>query len=78
MHHICAAGRTSFFGGRWREPCPQNARHSIGSPRAEPIWLCDEHFTEVDDAGLVAEPNLTEAEFQRREQARRQADAGSR
>jgi hypothetical protein len=67
----CAAGRTAAFGGRWTEPCPSQARHSVGSPNAEPIWLCDEHFAQVSGAGLVKEQNIGEAEYQRRETKRR-------
>ena len=65
--HECHAGRTAFFGGAWTEPCPNRARHAIGSPEAEPIWLCDEHFNDVNAANLVTEPNIDEDEYQRRE-----------
>jgi len=64
----CHAGRSAFFGGRWTTPCPNPARHVIGSPNAEPIRLCDEHFEQVTNAGLVAEQNIGDAEFERREQ----------
>jgi hypothetical protein len=65
--HPCAAGRSAFFGGKWREPCPNVGRHAIGSPAREPVWLCDLHFAEVSEAGLVAEPYIGKAEFERRE-----------
>jgi hypothetical protein len=64
---VCHAGRSAFFGGRWQEPCPQGARHYIGSPKADPIALCDAHFREVNDAGLVSEPDIGEREYMRRE-----------
>jgi hypothetical protein len=66
----CAAGRSAFFGGSWTEPCDRTSIHSIGSPKAEPIWLCDEHFQEVKAAGLVKEAFIDETEFQRRERER--------
>jgi len=66
----CSAGRTAHFGGRWREPCNANAVHYIASPGTEPIALCDQHFRQVSDAGLVKEPNIGEEEFQRREAQR--------
>lgn len=68
--HVCDAGRSAFFGGRWREPCPNYARHHIASPEADPITLCDEHFRQVDEAGMVKEPDLGEQEYERREQQR--------
>ena len=67
----CAAGRSAGFGGRWTVPCPTKARHSIGSPNAEPVWLFDQHFAEVSEAGLVKDQNIGEAEYQRREIERR-------
>lgn len=73
----CDAGRTSFFGGKWTEPCPNDFVHEIGSPRKEPIRLCDAHFQEVFQAGLVAEPMIGDAEFERRE-AERKAGADKR
>jgi len=69
-HQECASGRSAFFGGAWTEPCPNQARHAIASPTAEPIWLCDEHFNEVNAAGLVKEPDIGEDEYQDREAER--------
>jgi hypothetical protein len=67
---VCQAGLTAFFGGAWTEPCPRPGRHAIGSPNAEPIRLCDEHYGEVEAAGLVQEPVISEAEYNRREASR--------
>jgi len=67
---LCDAGRTAFFGGRWGEPCPAPAIHVIGSPDAEPIRLCDEHFGQVNEAGLVDDVNIGDEDFQRREAER--------
>jgi hypothetical protein len=66
----CHAGRSAFFGGRWTSPCPNEGRNVIGSPSAEPIRLCDEHFEQVAGAGLVKEQNLSKADFDKREQQR--------
>lgn len=44
--------------------------HVIGSPAGDPIRLCDGHFKEVSAAGLVTDPNIGEAEYQRRESER--------
>ena len=63
----CPAGRTAFFDGSWTVPCERTSIHSIGSPKAEPIWLCDEHFQEVKAAGLVKETFIDETDFRRRE-----------
>jgi hypothetical protein len=68
--HVCHAGRSALFGGRWHEPCPNYARNYIGSPEADPIILCDEHFRQVNEAGLVNEPYLGRQEYERREQQR--------
>lgn len=64
----CDAGRRAFFGGRWPDlPCMQHGRHVIGAPGPVPaIKLCDKHFIEVYDAGLVTEPNIGEESFRRR------------
>jgi hypothetical protein len=70
MERICAAGRTAFFGGRWTEPCENGGRHSIGHPGGDPVRLCDVHFEQVNAVGLVNEPNMSEADFQLREQER--------
>ena len=67
----CSAGRTSFFGGKWTEPCVAVGRHAIGSPDKGPIRLCDEHFRQVNEAGLVNEPYIGEKEFQKRERAKK-------
>jgi hypothetical protein len=68
--HVCHAGRSAFFGGRWQEPCPNYARNHIGSPEADPIILCDDHFRQVNEAGMVKEPNIGPQEYERREQQR--------
>ena len=44
--------------------------HAIGQPNGDPIWLCDQHFHQVNEAGLVAEPYIAEADYQEREQQR--------
>lgn len=49
---------------------PNYARHHIGSPEADPIILCDEHFRQVNEAGMVKEPYLEPHEYERREQKR--------
>lgn len=64
----CMAGRAAFFGGRWRDPCPEDGRHVIGfegSPIV--IRLCDLHFGQVHAEGLVTEPNVDPDEFYRRQ-----------
>lgn len=66
----CHAGRTAFFGGAWSAPCPSEGTQYIGSPEAEPIILCESHFKEVMAAGLVTEPNIGNADYQRREAQR--------
>lgn len=64
---LCEAGRTAFFGGRWRgiSPCQQIGRNRIsgfGPPivlngrELTEINLCDEHFRQVNAAGLVTMP----------------------
>jgi hypothetical protein len=67
------AGREADFGGRWTEPCPEIGRNLIGSegPHLPVIELCDEHFAQVNEAGLITEPNLGEGEAGRSEFARR-------
>jgi hypothetical protein len=67
---LCHAGRTAFFGGSWTQPCPEPGRHAIGSPNTDPIRLCDEHFRQVNEAGLVTEPFIAPPEFDRREAQR--------
>lgn len=64
----CAAGKTAFFGGRWTVLDAHDAigRHVIGSDIGVAIHLCDEHFQQVLEAGLVTEPYIDEAEFERR------------
>lgn len=57
----CAAGRTAFFGGQWREPCelPTENHHVIISVDVR-IELCDTHFHEVNAANLVTDPYISE------------------
>lgn len=66
----CDAGRTAFFDGTWTTPCPTEAIHHIGSPAAEPIRLCEEHFQQVLAAGLVTDPNIAPEDFDKREKVR--------
>jgi cyanophycinase-like exopeptidase len=62
--NYCDAGRTAFFGGRWKLPCATDvdatgrihviyAGHGAAAVKIE---LCDKHFDEVNRAGLVTEP----------------------
>lgn len=55
----CDAGRLSFFGGRWNIPCFNVGVHVIqgtGPTMLRPPLLCDRHFEQVLDAGLVSDP----------------------
>jgi hypothetical protein len=72
MSELCHAGKQCGFGGKWRTPCESFAIHAIANPGSPPILLCDTHFQEVFEAGLVTEPNVGEEEFKRREQERQQ------
>jgi hypothetical protein len=65
----CEAGRRAKFGGRWRHlaPCTQPGNNVIGSPGPWPaVKLCDEHFMQVREAGLVEEVNIGEPSFRER------------
>lgn len=63
----CDAGRTAFHEGRWRTPCPNPAMHFIATEGMDLlISLCDRHFQEVADKGLVTDQNVSEEEFLRR------------
>lgn len=67
--NTCAAGRTAFFGGRWKLPCPYDGDviHVIAAPELpEGLRLCPRHFKQVNAAGLVEEPYIDPAEFDRR------------
>lgn len=57
---ICSAGRTAFFGGRWKFPCfePTEHEHRIFSPGFR-IDLCDKHFAEVHALGLITDPYIS-------------------
>jgi hypothetical protein len=60
----CDAGRRTSYGGRWPLPCPGVGRHQIGTegnPAA--LFLCDEHFDQVNTAGLICEPYQTAQEW---------------
>lgn len=69
---VCVAGRTAFFGGRWTEPCPLEAIHRVVSSNMT-IDLCDPHFQQVHQAGLISAPYLSgpeEAERYRQSERR--------
>lgn len=70
LDDVCEAGRRANFGGRWKVPCMEYGRNMIGNPSLDPIKLCDQHFAEVNEAGLVDETNIDPAEFRRRERRR--------
>lgn len=57
---LCDAGRFAFFGGKWFWPCPLPGIHQVlgheTTPYAEPL-LCDDHFEQIQAAGLVTDPN---------------------
>jgi hypothetical protein len=67
------AGREADFGGRWTEPCPEIGRNLIASegPELPTIHLCDGHFKEVNEAGMIAEAYLGAGEAGRDEFERR-------
>ncbi len=63
---LCWAGRKAFFGGRWNHlpPCEQIGRNQIGTELGPAcVFLCDEHFDQVNAAGLVTEPYLDPEQF---------------
>lgn len=73
----CWAGRLAFASGRWDRtmPCLRYARHVIafsqelGGPQlpgSPEIRLCDEHYAELEAMGLIEEPVVSDAEFDRR------------
>lgn len=64
----CYAGNIAFFGGRWKEPCQEVARHVIGSPNFPTLRLCNSHFEEAQAAGLVEEPMIGPDDFARRKE----------
>jgi hypothetical protein len=58
---VCDAGRIAFFGGQWTMPCLADVEkagrvHVIYAASGDKIELCDEHFDQVNRAGLVSEP----------------------
>lgn len=65
---LCMSGRGADFGGKWVMPCAQAAIHVIATEDADlpTLVLCEGHFLEVLEAGLVDEPYLPEAEIVRR------------
>lgn len=68
----CMAGVEAVFDGSWTEPCTKPGRNVIGSDFPLPlIYLCDDHFAEVNAAGLVTEPDLGVGEAGRDEFERR-------
>lgn len=64
--NLCEAGRRCGFGGRWFFPCNKVAVHAIHAIGMPAIRLCDVHFWEANKAGLVTEPDIGKAEFNRR------------
>lgn len=70
----CAAGRTAFYGGLWREPCelPTEHQHVIIAANAR-VELCDTHFAEAHADGLVSDPYVSRdvAEHMAEEERRR-------
>lgn len=68
----CQAGRMASKGGAWTVPCPQVATNVLGfgdSNGAQiPVELrfCHDHMQELIADGLVAEPYMDPAEFERR------------
>jgi hypothetical protein len=71
VEEVCHAGRTSFFGGTWTEPCSNPPLHKIGRTSGDPIVLCDEHFQQVEAAGLVSDENIGKEDFTRRERLKK-------
>ena len=74
----CAAGRTAFFDGAWTAPCglPTEHHHVIIAVDTR-IELCDTHFAEVNAAGLISDPYVSEEEAARlEEQDRRRTEQG--
>lgn len=67
---VCEAGKRASFGGRWTEPCNRYGRHAIANEGIDPIVLCDEHFAQVERAGLVTDVNIGWGEFLRHEEQR--------
>ena len=65
----CAAGTTAFFGGRWKLPCFRVGNNVIGANDSginATVALCDEHFAEVNAAGLVDEPYMDPHQWERK------------
>lgn len=73
----CWAGRKAFASGRWDNmlPCLRYGRHVIAFslelggdalPGAPEIRFCDEHYAEIEAMGLIEEPVISDAEFDRR------------
>lgn len=57
---LCYAGRQAFFGGRWPMPCHEFGRHEVRTvedPGVTKVRLCDEHFEQVQAAGLIDFPD---------------------
>lgn len=76
----CWAGRRAFLGGRWKVPCPAIAIHVIATPEPDMpvIRLCDDHFNEANEAGLVTNPFMDPDEFKRRIAERKRVRAERR
>jgi hypothetical protein len=73
----CWAGRRAFASGRWDRmlPCLRYGRHVIAFslelggdalPGTPEIRLCDEHYAAIEAMGLIEEPAISGAEFDRR------------
>ena len=71
VEEVCHAGRTAAFGGRWIEPCLISPSHKIGRTGGDPIVLCDEHFQQVEAAGLVSDANIGKQDFAQRERLKK-------
>lgn len=58
---VCAAGRSAFFGGRWKLPCflPTEHQHVLIAPEVR-INLCDTHISEAIAAGHITDPYISE------------------
>lgn len=63
----CWAGRKAFFGGRWTVPCREFGIHLIlSAPGAPEVELCEQHFQQVNAAGLVTMPYVGSSESEAR------------
>ena len=58
----CDAGRSALLGGRWPDPCPNQAAHRVGPP-GRGAHLCAGHFAELNNLmhDLLAERPVVQA-----------------